>query len=69
MKTIKLLAALLLLPSILLADDISVTVYNSNLGVISETRQLKFESQHRNTRTKLCIRPGQPRQDVPKVYR
>jgi hypothetical protein len=25
------------------ADDIAVTIYNSNLGVVSETRELKFE--------------------------
>ena len=33
----------LLLASSLVADEIAVTVYNSNLGVISENRNLKFE--------------------------
>jgi len=43
MRTIKLLAFLLAVPTALFADDISVTVYNSNLGVVSELRTLKFE--------------------------
>ena len=43
MNTIKFLAAMLILPTVLFAEDISVTVYNSNLGVISETRKLKFD--------------------------
>jgi hypothetical protein len=33
----------LVLPTALLADEIAVTIYNSNLGVISETRALQFE--------------------------
>lgn len=43
MKTAILITILLFLPLTLFADDISVTVYNSNLGVISETRTLKFD--------------------------
>ncbi len=39
---ILLLAALL--PVMVAADDIAVTVYNSNLGVVSETRTLDFSS-------------------------
>jgi len=42
-KLYKILAALLIIPAMLWAEDISVTVYNSNLGVISEKRTLKFE--------------------------
>jgi len=38
-----LLMAGLLLTGSVLADDVAVTVYNSNLGVISETRTLQFE--------------------------
>ncbi len=33
----------LALPTMLLADEIAVTIYNSNLGVVSETRALQFE--------------------------
>jgi len=36
--------SLLLAPIAASGDDIAVTVYNSNLGVISETRQLEFNS-------------------------
>lgn len=43
MKPFVILATLLLLPAVLTAEDISVTVYNSNLGVISEKRTLKFD--------------------------
>jgi hypothetical protein len=44
MKTTGLiLSAAFLLPFTVLADDIVVTVYNSNLGVVSETRQLEFQ--------------------------
>jgi hypothetical protein len=35
-------AFLLLLASLATADDVAVTVYNSNLGVVSETRELEF---------------------------
>ena len=37
------LLVLLLTGGLAFADDLSVTVYNSNLGVVSETRQLGFE--------------------------
>ena len=43
MKSLRILTALLIFPAALMAEDISVTVYNSNLGVISEKRTLKFE--------------------------
>jgi len=43
LKTITLLAVLLIIPATLIAEDIAVTVYNSNLGVISEKRTLKFD--------------------------
>ena len=43
MKSLKLLTALLIIPAALWAEEISVTVYNNNLGVISEKRILKFE--------------------------
>ncbi len=44
MKTSLLIcAALLLVSGSVAADDIAVTVYNNNLGVISETRQLEFQ--------------------------
>ncbi|HUV30876.1 MAG TPA: DUF4139 domain-containing protein [Acidobacteriota bacterium] len=45
MKRIGLLAvaALILAPCLAAADEIAVTVYNSNLGVVSETRTLQFE--------------------------
>ena len=43
MKILKILTLLLIIPAALWAEDISVTVYNSNLGVISEKRTLKFE--------------------------
>ena len=36
-------AAILLIPAATMADDIAVTVYNSNLGVVSETRSLDFQ--------------------------
>jgi len=43
-RTISLTFLSIMLASIpLMADDISVTVYNSNLGVIHETRTLSFE--------------------------
>ncbi|RKX28138.1 MAG: DUF4139 domain-containing protein [Candidatus Zixiibacteriota bacterium] len=42
MKTITLVLCLLLLPAILIADDVAVTIYNSNLGVVSENRTLDF---------------------------
>jgi hypothetical protein len=34
--------AVLMIASAIMADDLAVTVYNSNLGVVSETRQLEF---------------------------
>ena len=43
MKSLKILTALLIFPAMVLAEGISVTVYNSNLGVISEKRTLKFD--------------------------
>ncbi|MEA2030129.1 MAG: DUF4139 domain-containing protein [candidate division Zixibacteria bacterium] len=42
MKRTTLILSLLLLPAILVADEVAVTVYNSNLGVVSETRTLDF---------------------------
>ncbi|MFQ5453942.1 MAG: DUF4139 domain-containing protein, partial [Candidatus Zixiibacteriota bacterium] len=42
MKLYILVLSLLILPISLIADEIAVTVYNSNLGVISETRSLEF---------------------------
>ncbi|NOY88297.1 MAG: DUF4139 domain-containing protein [FCB group bacterium] len=42
MKFLTLLVTILMLPVISFADDIAVTVYNNNLGVISETRTLDF---------------------------
>lgn len=43
LKSITVAALLLMTPAIVAADDIAVTVYNSNLGVVSETRDLDFE--------------------------
>lgn len=43
MKAFKYLFLVILLPLASLANDISVTVYNSNLGVISEKRLLQFD--------------------------
>ncbi len=43
MKATVVLISLLLLSSAVPADELAVTVYNSNLGVISETRKLEFE--------------------------
>lgn len=43
MKSFIIFAAFLIIPITTLAEGISVTVYNSNLGVISEKRTLKFE--------------------------
>ncbi|MEW5924005.1 MAG: DUF4139 domain-containing protein [Candidatus Zixiibacteriota bacterium] len=37
------ISAMLLVVSVVMADGISVTVYNSNLGVVHETRALNFE--------------------------
>jgi hypothetical protein len=34
---------MLAVPAVLLANEIAVTVYNSNLGVVSETRRLQFQ--------------------------
>lgn len=42
MRTMKSILLLLALPLTLAADEVAVTVYNSNLGVISETRSLTF---------------------------
>ena len=36
-------ALVLALSAVAVADDIAVTVYNNNLGVVSETRRLEFE--------------------------
>jgi len=38
-----LFSGLLLLTAVAIADDLAVTVYNSNLGVVSETRELEFD--------------------------
>lgn len=43
LKPIILTVLLMTIPVIAAADDIAVTVYNSNLGVVSETRDLDFE--------------------------
>jgi hypothetical protein len=43
MKTILFFCAVLAAAGTVIADDIAVTVYNSNLGVISETRKLEFQ--------------------------
>lgn len=42
MKAILLLLLVTILPLTLIAEDMAVTVYNSNLGVVSETRGLEF---------------------------
>ncbi len=42
-KSFSTLITLLLLGSVLFANEISVTVYNSNLGVVSESRSLSFD--------------------------
>ena len=42
MKALTFFWLLMLGSTIAQADDVAVTVYNSNLGVISETRQLEF---------------------------
>ncbi len=38
-----LVTSLVMLSAAVMADDVAVTVYNSNLGVVSETRSLEFE--------------------------
>jgi len=43
MRTLKTVCILLALPLLAWADDMAVTVYNSNLGVINEMRRLQFE--------------------------
>jgi len=43
MNLLRIVFWVLALPTALLADEIAVTIYNSNLGVISETRALQFE--------------------------
>ncbi|MCK4372351.1 MAG: hypothetical protein KAW61_04355, partial [candidate division Zixibacteria bacterium] len=43
MRTLKTVCLLLALPLAAWADDLAVTVYNNNLGVVSETRQLMFD--------------------------
>jgi len=43
MRTILSLILLVTLSPALMADDVSVTIYNSNLGVVSETRSLEFK--------------------------
>ena len=42
MKMISILVGLLLIPGVIMANNLAVTVYNSNLGVVSETRSLDF---------------------------
>ena len=44
MKTFLLFLLLTVVSAIAVADDIAVTVYNSNLGVVSENRTLSFEN-------------------------
>ncbi|MFQ6007383.1 MAG: DUF4139 domain-containing protein [Candidatus Zixiibacteriota bacterium] len=43
MRIFLVLLAMLSMPLTLLADEVAVTVYNSNLGVVSETRSLEFK--------------------------
>lgn len=43
MNLLRIVFWVLALPTVLLADEIAVTIYNSNLGVVSETRTLQFE--------------------------
>ncbi len=43
MKSVFLTVCLVLLSALVAAQDVSVTVYNSNLGVVSETRSLDFQ--------------------------
>ena len=43
MKTATILLGIILLAGAVSAEDLAVTVYNSNLGVISETRSLNFD--------------------------
>lgn len=43
MNFFRILFSVLVTPTVLFADDIAVTVYNSNLGVVSETRALQFK--------------------------
>ncbi len=42
MKLITIFMTLAVLASASLAGDVAVTIYNSNLGVVSETRSLEF---------------------------
>ncbi|HWR82299.1 MAG TPA: hypothetical protein VN285_03255 [Candidatus Deferrimicrobium sp.] len=43
MRAIGVVLSILTVPGLLLADDIAVTIYNGNLGVVSETRTLTFQ--------------------------
>ncbi len=43
MKTISVMILILALSAVAMGDEVAVTVYNSNLGVVTETRQLDFE--------------------------
>ncbi len=43
MKTLGIAILSLILPAMSFADDVAVTVYNSNLGVVSESRTLPFQ--------------------------
>jgi hypothetical protein len=43
-RTFPIMLAIVMLAGTIQADDMAVTVYNSNLGVISETRTLDFKS-------------------------
>lgn len=43
MRFIAVILAFLILPAIIAADDLAVTVYNNNLGVVNETRPLEFK--------------------------
>ncbi len=52
MKTLGIICILSLLAPLAAADDIAVTVYNSNLGVVSETRSLPFEKGTHTTQFK-----------------
>jgi hypothetical protein len=52
MKTLGIICILSFLAPLAAADDVAVTVYNSNLGVVSETRTLPFEKGTHTTQFK-----------------
>ena len=43
MKKLTLFIMIMMLPVVISADDLAVTVYNSNIGVVSETRTMRFD--------------------------